>query len=81
MEWITYCLLTEKINYQKMKQIVATANQYQSYIIFKSQHKEINAKSLLSLSILNGTQGEISIQAKGKDAYVALQAITQHMSA
>jgi phosphotransferase system HPr-like phosphotransfer protein len=69
--------LNGRLNQEKIKRIIQTANLFQSYLLFEHQNKKYNAKSVLSLGILNGINGNITIHAIGTDSNEALKAIQQ----
>jgi phosphotransferase system HPr (HPr) family protein len=69
--------LNGRLNQGKIKRICETANQFQSYLLFEYQNRKYNAKSVLSLGILNGMSGSITIHAIGADSNEALKAIQE----
>jgi phosphotransferase system HPr-like phosphotransfer protein len=69
--------LNGRLNQDKIKRISKTANQFQSYLLFEHKNRKYNAKSVLSLGILNGVKGKITIHAIGVDSTEALEAIQQ----
>jgi phosphotransferase system HPr (HPr) family protein len=72
MELTTQCLLPENLNREKVYQLVHVANRFESNILIELNEKKINAKSLLSVGVLHGFNGEISFHAKGEDSETAL---------
>jgi phosphotransferase system HPr-like phosphotransfer protein len=67
--------LNGQLNQDKIRMIVDTANQFQCYLIIEYQNKQYNAKSVLSLGVLNGTTGDIKLHATGSDCCEALEII------
>jgi phosphotransferase system HPr-like phosphotransfer protein len=75
------CRIKSPLNEQKIFLIASQANYYQSYLLIEHNQKQYNAKSVLSLSVLLGIEGNIKLHAVGFDAdeaLVALQKAVEH---
>lgn len=57
---------------------VQKANEFQSEILVKTGNREMNAKSLMGIMILEIVSGStITLQAKGEDAEAAVNALEE----
>ncbi|GAE37336.1 HPr family phosphocarrier protein [Halalkalibacter akibai] len=72
MEATTHCIISENLNRAKVYQLVSVANRFDSNIIIELNTKRFNAKSLLSVGVLHGINGEICFHATGNDSTIAL---------
>ncbi|MFC7370186.1 HPr family phosphocarrier protein [Fictibacillus iocasae] len=72
----TYFLLPEKMDSLRIQSMVQKANEFEHCQIFL-EYKELklNAKSLLSMSLLSGAEGMCCLHANGKDSLEALESI------
>ena len=58
--------------------IVQTADQYHSRILFKKEHEEVDAKSIMGVITLGATfNSKITISAEGNDEQIAVEAIAR----
>lgn len=80
MEATANFFLSKKINRAKILEVVNTADQFQSYILFQKDQKKFNAKSILSVSTLYGMKGDIVLHAHGEDSEIALDALIKSLS-
>ncbi|MGC4378853.1 HPr family phosphocarrier protein [Fictibacillus sp. Mic-4] len=72
----TYFLVFNKMNAKKLREIVKAANEFdQCQIYIEYKQMKMNAKSLLSVSLLLGKQGLYCIYATGKNCRTALESL------
>jgi phosphotransferase system HPr-like phosphotransfer protein len=70
----TYIMLPEKMEPRKIQNMVYKANEFEQCQIFIEYNDiRLNAKSLLSMSLLNGAEGMCCLHANGKDSREALE--------
>ncbi|MFC5712944.1 HPr family phosphocarrier protein [Thalassorhabdus alkalitolerans] len=62
----------EKVCYERILQLVQTANQFDSYIVLETSTTVINCKSLISTSAFLKAQDKITIRAVGRDSQEAV---------
>lgn len=80
MESTAKFFLSKEINRAKILEVVSTADHFQSYILFQKGQKNLNAKSILSVSTLYGLKGDIVLHALGEDSEIALEALIKSFS-
>ncbi|MCM3717363.1 HPr family phosphocarrier protein [Fictibacillus phosphorivorans] len=69
----TYFMIQEKINPAWIQEMVTKANEFERCQIYLECNKlRINAKSQLSMSLLNGMQGICCVSAQGEDCRTAV---------
>lgn len=72
----TYFMIPEKIKPAWIHEMVLKANEFEQCQIFlECNTLKINAKSHLSMSLLNGMQGLCCISAKGENCRIAVDAL------
>ncbi|MBH0155007.1 MULTISPECIES: HPr family phosphocarrier protein [Fictibacillus] len=72
----TYFMVQEKIRPTWIHEMVIKANEFeQCQIFFECNTLRINAKSHLSMSLLNGMQGVCCVSATGEDSRGAVDAL------
>ncbi|MDQ0338830.1 phosphotransferase system HPr-like phosphotransfer protein [Caldalkalibacillus uzonensis] len=80
MEVVTEISPVKKLNYQQLIQLSSIANRFASYIVIKKETFEVNAKSILALSVLPTIEGKYEIIAFGKDAKEAVDTLGYFLS-
>jgi phosphocarrier protein HPr len=69
----TYFMVQEKIKPAWIHEMVAKANEFEKCQIFlECNALRINAKSHLSMSLLNGMQGVCCVSAQGENSRIAV---------
>jgi phosphotransferase system HPr (HPr) family protein len=68
-------ILCQKLTHGTIMKLVAKANEFESTILVEMHHKRLNAKSILSMAMFGGTNGNMTIFAFGKDSEEAVTAL------
>lgn len=72
----TYFMVQEKIRPGWIREMVVKANEFeQCQIFFECNTLKINAKSHLSMSLLNGMKGICCVSATGEESRTAVDAL------
>jgi phosphotransferase system HPr-like phosphotransfer protein len=73
-EMKSYFMIQDRINPKWIHEMVRKANEYEQCEIFLECHSlKVNAKSHLSVSLLNGMQGLCCVYANGEECRVAVE--------
>jgi phosphotransferase system HPr (HPr) family protein len=68
-------ILCHKLTHEAIMKLVDKANEFESNILVEMHHKRLNAKSILSMAMFGGTNGNMTIYASGKDSEEAVTAL------
>ncbi|WP_337970279.1 HPr family phosphocarrier protein [Virgibacillus salexigens] len=68
-------ILCQKLTHEAIIKLVEKANEFDSNVLVETHHKRLNAKSILSMAMFGGTNGNITIYASGKDSDDAVTAL------
>lgn len=78
--WMNLAINSEQIFCQQLSgevivKLVKKANEFDSNILAEMNEKRLNAKSILSMAMFNGTKGMMTFHATGEDSKEAVMAL------